>query len=191
MNAHTIIKLFWTGLFLLLFFSPSPDVFATTYKCTDEDGRVTYKTGPCPPGHMSEEIKSSNRSSGAPSESNPANSYDYEEQQYGYEKVKIISRGRLVDLIDHIEPGKYTAFMFYADWCAPCKTLKPRLEEFAESGSTLALREIDIINWENPLVRYYNLPTIPYFIVYGPDGNFIERGPGITNETLKEIAGTD
>ncbi len=190
MSTLPIIKLFDTGLVLLLFLFLSSGAFAKTYKCTDEDGRVTYKTGPCPSGQTGEEIKSEAGSGGA-SGSNPGNSYDYEAPQYGYKKVEIISRGRLVDVIDHIEPGKYTAFMFYADWCAPCKTLKPRLEQFAESGSTLALREIDIINWENPLVRYYNLPSLPYFIVYGPDGGFVERGPAITNKTLRQISGAD
>jgi thiol-disulfide isomerase/thioredoxin len=107
------------------------------------------------------------------------------------DKVKIISRGKLINIVKHIEPGKYTAFMFYADWCAPCKTLKPRMEHFALSVDNLALREIDIIKWENPLVTYYNLPSVPYFIIYGPDGNFIERGSAITDETLKELTGGD
>lgn len=110
---------------------------------------------------------------------------------HDYEKVKVISRGKLINVLKYIEPGKYTAFLFYADWCAPCKTLKPRLEQLARSVDNLALREIDIINWENPLAAYYNLPSIPYFIIYGPDGNFIERGPAITDETLKDLTGGD
>ncbi len=120
-------------------------------------------------------------------------SYNYEltGTEKGHGNVEVISRGTLIDLLEYVEPGKYTAFLFYADWCGPCKILKPRLEDFAESGDKLALKEIDIINWENPLVKYYNLPTIPYFIIYGPDGEFIERGPGITNETMRDISGTD
>jgi len=117
--------------------------------------------------------------------------YDLTVTQNGSEKVEVISRGRLIDLIEYLEPGKYTVFLFYADWCGPCKILKPRLEEFAENGEKLALREINIINWENPLVRYYDLHSIPFFIIYGPNGEFIERGPGITNETLREISSPD
>lgn len=182
------------GIILLLLFSHSSDAFADTYKCTDEKGDVTYTTSPCPSGHKSEIIKSESRSrtdADSTPRSNTYDSYDYEERHGSYEKVKIISRGRLIDVIDYIEPGKYTAFMFYADWCGPCKTLKPRLEEFARNGDKLALREIDIINWENPLSGFYNLPSIPYFIIYGPQGDFIERGPAITNETLRAISGTD
>ena len=124
---------------------------------------------------------------------NTCDSYNYEltGAQKGHRNVEVISRGTLIDLVEYVEPGKYTAFLFYADWCGPCRILKPRLEDFAENGDKLALREIDIINWENPLVRYYDLPSIPYFIIYGPDGEFAERGPGISNEIMKEISSPD
>jgi len=122
---------------------------------------------------------------------NAGDAGEAETNSYDYDKVKIISRGKLINIVKHIEPGKYTAFMFYADWCAPCKTLKPRMEQLAESVDNLALREIDIINWENPLVTYYNLPSVPYFIIYGPDGRFLESGSAITDQTLKELTGGD
>ncbi len=105
-----------------------------------------------------------------------------------YEKVKLISRGRLINVIDYIEPHKYTVFMFSADWCAPCGPLKDKLSELAERVNNMALRELDIINLENPLVKYYNLPSIPYFITYGPDGKFLERGPMLSKELLRQIA---
>ncbi len=105
-----------------------------------------------------------------------------------FEKVKLISRGKLINVIDYVEPYKYTVFMFYADWCAPCGPLKEKLGELANQVNNMALRELDIINLENPLVKYYNLPSIPYFLVYGPDGNFAERGPMLSKKLLKTIA---
>ncbi|HVY56022.1 MAG TPA: thioredoxin family protein [Thermodesulfobacteriota bacterium] len=118
---------------------------------------------------------------------------DYREAGAGssFDKVEIISEGRLVDLIEYLVPGKYTAFYFYAEWCGPCRILKPRLEKFVQDGNKLVLRELNIINWENPLVTYYKLPSIPYFIIYGPDGKFVERGPGISNDLMKEISSPD
>lgn len=108
-----------------------------------------------------------------------------------FDKVEVISQGRLVDLIEYLVPGKYTAFYFYAEWCGPCRILKPKLEKFVENGDKLVLRELDIINWENPLVTYYKLTSIPYFIIYGPDGKFIERGPGFSNDLMKAISSPD
>ena len=72
--------------------------------------------------------------------------------------------------------------------CAPCGPLKEKLGELAERVDNMALREIDIINLENPLVKYYNLQSIPYFIIYGPDGTFLERGPMLSKKLLKQIA---
>jgi len=123
----------------------------------------------------------------------PFTSYgsDYGEIAYNssqFEKVKLISRGKLLNVIDYVVPYKYTVFMFYADWCAPCGPLKEKLAELAQRVDTMALRELDIIDLENPLVKYYNLPAIPYFLVYGPDGNFVERGPMLSKKLLKTIA---
>ncbi len=105
-----------------------------------------------------------------------------------FEKVKLISQGKLLNVIDYVVPYKYTVFMFYADWCAPCGPLKEKLAELAQRVDTMALRELDVIDLANPLVKYYNLPAIPYFLVYGPDGNFVERGPMLSKELLKTIA---
>ena len=104
-----------------------------------------------------------------------------------YKKVEVISRGKLINVIDYVVPNKYTVFMFYADWCAPCGPLKEKLSELANRVNNMALREINIIDFENPLVKYYNLPAIPYFLIYGPDGNFVERGPMLTKDLLNTI----
>ena len=125
--------------------------------------------------------------------SNPDLSYGSDDKELAYnnsqfEKVKLISTGKLINVMNFLEPHKYTVFMFSADWCAPCKPLKEKLGELALRVDNMALREIDIINLENPLVKYYNIPAIPYFLVYGPDGNFLERGPMLSKDLLKTIA---
>ncbi len=124
--------------------------------------------------------------------SNPDLSYGSDNMETAYnnsqfEKVKLISTGKLINVMKYLEPHKYTVFMFYADWCAPCKPLKEKLGELALRVDNMALREIDIINLENPLVKYYNIPAIPYFLIYGPDGKFLERGPMLSKDLLKTI----
>ncbi len=178
-----IMKLIITGVTLLLL---SQLAQAELYECRDENGTVTHHSRvPCPEGYSSALIQDEGPSNTAPK---PYSSKNVSPNQ---ENVEVISRGKLVDLIDHIDYGKYTVFMFYADWCAPCKTIKPELEKNARSKNTFALKELNVLNWENPLVTYYNLAGLPYFIVYGPKGEFVERGPVLSKDIKKKLTGAN
>lgn len=169
----------------LVFLLPTHPVRADIYQCTDVKGNTSYRTEPCPEGSRKRVIKSRTQDKGESGVSgSPGNDYGSGE----YKKVEIISRGSLVDLIDYVVPYKYTVFLFYADWCTPCKPAKKKLARLAESVDTLAVRELDIVNWDYPLTKYYNIGSIPYFIVYGPDGTYIERGSRVSKELLKKIA---
>jgi thiol-disulfide isomerase/thioredoxin len=91
--------------------------------------------------------------------------------------VEIISHGREVVLEDHLVPGKYVLFDFYADWCGPCRALEPHLAGLAERHTDqLVVRKIDIINWDSPVARQHRLSSIPHLVLYGPDGRRIASG---------------
>lgn len=159
---------------------------ADLYECKNEEGIVTHHSRvPCPEDYSSKLIQDERSSNTAPKPYTGKNAISKDEN------VEVISRGRLIDLIDHLEYGKYTVFMFYADWCAPCKTVKPGLEKYARSQNKFALKELDVLNWENPLVGYYNLAGLPYFIVYGPEGEFVESGPVLSKELKNKITDTN
>ena len=155
---------------------------AELYECTNDKGVVTHHSRvPCPEGYSTRLIKD---------ESPASSTYEATDKSAGpLENVEVLSRGKLVDLYEHIDYGKYTVFLFYAEWCAPCKTIKPELEKAARSQNTFSLKELDVLNWENPLVSYYNLAGLPYFIVYGPKGEFIERGPVLSKELKSKLTG--
>ena len=55
---------------------------------------------------------------------------------------------------------------FYADWCGPCKTLSPIVEELAaEYEGRLTVRKVDIDS--NPeLARQYGVRSIPTLMVF-------------------------
>ena len=159
---------------------------AELYECSDQEGKVTHHSkSPCPEGYSGRVIEEQIPSY---TDNKPKVENNFPEN---HKNIEVISRGRLVDLIDHIDYGKYTVFLFYADWCAPCKTVKPELENYAKSQNTFTLKELDVINWENPLVRYYNLAGLPYFIVYGPDGSFVERGPVLSKDLMTKLKETN
>lgn len=91
--------------------------------------------------------------------------------------VQTITHGRAVELTDHLVPGKYVLFDFYADWCGPCRALEPHLLELAgRHADQLVLRKVDVINWESEVARQYGMTSIPYLVLYGPDGNRLAAG---------------
>ncbi len=91
--------------------------------------------------------------------------------------VQLISQGRAVDMERHLVPGKFVVFDFYADWCAPCRILTPRLESLAaQHPDRLALRKVDVINWDSPVARQMRIPALPYLVLFDPDGQQLEAG---------------
>ncbi len=108
----------------------------------------------------------------------------------GAADIQTITHGREVDLQAHLVPGKYVLFDFYADWCGPCRALEPQLQDLAgRHAEKLALRKVDIINWDSPVTRQYRISSIPYMVLYGPDGDRITAGdPGSVMNRLHPIS---
>jgi thiol-disulfide isomerase/thioredoxin len=95
----------------------------------------------------------------------------------GAADVETISHGREVDLEAHLVPGKYVLFDFYADWCGPCRALEPHLLDLAERhADRLAVRKVDIINWDSAVSRQYRVASVPYLVLYGPAGERLAAG---------------
>jgi len=95
----------------------------------------------------------------------------------GAADVRTITHGREVDLEAHLVPGKHVLFDFYADWCGPCRALEPTLLELANRHSDqLAVRKVDIINWDSAVSRQYRVSSVPYLVLYGPDGSRLAAG---------------
>jgi thiol-disulfide isomerase/thioredoxin len=81
-----------------------------------------------------------------------------------------------------IVPGKFTVVDFYADWCAPCRAIDPYLKELAKDPR-VAVRKVDIVNWDSPVSKQWNLRSIPNMRVYDTNG----RQLGKPTANLKEI----
>jgi thiol-disulfide isomerase/thioredoxin len=91
--------------------------------------------------------------------------------------IELISQGREVTLEQHLVPGKLVVFDFFADWCAPCRVVTPRLERLAaQHPARLALRKIDVIDWESPVARQHRVGSLPYLVLYGADGRRLAAG---------------
>ncbi len=81
---------------------------------------------------------------------------------------------------------------FYADWCGPCKTQDPILEDIKEDwGDRFELVQIDVDDEQN-IANEYQVRSLPTLIVENDDG-IVERFVGVTQrediETALEEAG--
>ena len=107
--------------------------------------------------------------------------------------IKIASHGEAFDIRRHLARGKYTIFDFWAEWCGPCHVLTPKLERLVQERSNVALRTIDLKQWESPAAkqatREFKLPGLPYVRVYGPDGKFIGEVAGNDIAKIEQLIG--
>lgn len=65
---------------------------------------------------------------------------------------------------------------FYADWCGPCRMLRPILEEIAEERESIKIASVDI-DEQDYLAMKYDISSIPCLIVF-KDGKEIARSIG-------------
>ena len=74
---------------------------------------------------------------------------------------------------------------FYANWCGPCKMIRPVLESIASERSDKKIVSIDVDEAED-LAREYGIISIPCVILF-EDGKEINRSIGLKSKS--EIEG--
>lgn len=94
-----------------------------------------------------------------------------------------ISMGQEVKLTDYLVPGKITIFDFYSHYCPPCMAEAPRVKKLHETRADVAVVEVDVnrpgvkgIDWSSPVVKEFQLDSIPHFKVFNPDGKLMAEG---------------
>ncbi len=68
---------------------------------------------------------------------------------------------------------------FYANWCGPCKMLRPILEEVAKDGK-IKIMSIDVDEAES-LSQEYGIISIPCVIMF-QDGKEVTRSIGLKSK---------
>lgn len=100
-------------------------------------------------------------------------------------------KGEALKIEDHLAVGKITIFDYYADWCGPCHLLSPKLERLLLKYQNLALRKVDIIDWETEAAKQatkeFKLPGLPYVRIYSPTGKLSGTVHGNRIEQVEEI----
>ncbi len=105
--------------------------------------------------------------------------------------IETIGHGERVDLAANLVEGKYVLFDFYADWCPGCTQIEPMIARLAaENPQLLAVRKIDIVNWQSAVASQYRLRSIPHLRLFDPDGKLVASGdPGQVLATLDRSLG--
>lgn len=78
---------------------------------------------------------------------------------------------------------------FYADWCGPCKTQDPILEELEEEYPDVEFEKVDV-DEEQDVANEYQVRSLPTLIVENEDG-IVERFVGVTQRGDLEDALSD
>ena len=99
--------------------------------------------------------------------------------------VTLAKGGEEVDLVANLVPGKYTIYDFYADWCPPCRALDVEFRAMASRHENLAIRRVDIVDWSTPVVKQHAFESLPFIVLFGPDGQEISRGDRALFEVME------
>ena len=74
-------------------------------------------------------------------------------------------------------------FDFTSDFCPPCRAINPYLDKLHANRADVVVVKVDInrpdvrgIDWQSPVAKQYGMRSIPYFQVYGPDGQMVAEG---------------
>jgi len=75
---------------------------------------------------------------------------------------------------------------FYADWCGPCRTLAPVLDELAQETPDARIVKVNI-DRSPKLAERYGVRSIPTVILF-KDGRPVTRRTGLNSKaTLREL----
>ena len=89
-----------------------------------------------------------------------------------------------------LECEKAVLIDFYANWCGPCRMLRPILEEVAIENNNIKFASVNV-DEESELAKEYNIFSIPCLIII-KEGKEVKRNTGlVSKEELEDIIGEE
>lgn len=77
--------------------------------------------------------------------------------------------------------------IFYADWCPPCKRMKPIIEELAcELPADFVVIKVNI-DYYRSIFNHYNLETIPAILFFNNGTLVYEQRESTTKQKIQQI----
>ncbi len=75
---------------------------------------------------------------------------------------------------------------FYADWCGPCKTQDPILDDLEGDFESVEFEKVDV-DEEQDVANQYQVRSLPTLIIENDDG-IVDRFVGVTQREDIEAA---
>ena len=89
----------------------------------------------------------------------------------------------MVDFNEIIKSTKPTLVDFYADWCSPCRTMSPIIEQTKNSlGDDATVLKINIDN-NVEIARKYQIRSIPTLLIF-KEGEVVWRQSGTSQKEM-------
>ena len=86
---------------------------------------------------------------------------------------------------DHVNSGKLIVVDFYADWCGPCRTMSPIIDELCvEFESRAVIGKLDI-ETDGDMADKYGVRSIPTLIFF-KDGEIVDKTSGVVSKIQLE-----
>lgn len=74
-------------------------------------------------------------------------------------------------MITYVKSNNLMIIKFYADWCKPCKEIKPKYNELSNKYSTVKFTKMNIEKLDDTELDILNINKFPTFIMTKPDIN--------------------
>jgi thiol-disulfide isomerase/thioredoxin len=102
----------------------------------------------------------------------------------------VVKQGELAELKP--VPGRWTVFDFWAPWCEACKVLDASLRELASERPSLAIRRVNIVDFDSPIAQreLQGVTLLPHVRVVDPQGHVVIDESGPSDQLFARVRAT-